>query len=208
MDANAKIEAENNASKNGQLLLNMCKRQNLEILNKSAICRGKITRHRITKVGEEKYVLDYIMVCEILFSHLESMLIDEDRLFTLTKFVSTKGGVDQKKSDHNIMYCNFNLTYSNKIQYKVRREIYNLKNKECQDSFREETENNSKFVDVFETDDSFEKKTAKFRRCLNQSIRKCFRKMRVKNKDKENQSDLSCQLLQWSKLKIILKNSD
>ena len=35
MDANAKIEAENNASKNGQLLLNMCKRQNLEILNKS-----------------------------------------------------------------------------------------------------------------------------------------------------------------------------
>ena len=155
MDANAKIEAENNASTNGQLLLNMCKRQNLEILNKSAITK-------ITKVGEEKSVLDYILVCEIL-----------------------------KKSDHNIMYCNFNLTYSNKIQYKVRREIYNLKNKECQDSFREETENNSKFVDVFETDDSFEKKTAKFRRCLNQSNRKCFRKVRVKIRIKKiNQSSV------------------
>ena len=133
------------------------------------------------------------------------MLIDEERLFTLTKFVSTKGVINQTKSDHNVMFCNFDLTYKKEVQTKVRREFFNLKNVECQEAFKEDTDNSTKFTDIFEKEATFEEKTYKFNRCLNQSIRKCFKKVRVNPKVRE--TEISQQLKLWSKLKIFLKTS-
>ena len=207
MDANAKLESEiQELSRNGQYLLDLASRQNLKILNNSEFCKGKITRHRITKNKVEKSILDYILVCDILSNYFTSMLIDEERLFTLTKFVSTRGVIKPTKSDHNILYCSFNLTYKKEILPQRRQEIFNLKNRDCQEAFTEETENTNKFTEIFNKEEPFEKKTMKFQRCLNQSIRKCFRKVRVMKKDKETELDRQLEL--WSKLKIFLKNSE
>ena len=86
MDANAKIETKfQSLSENGKLLMEMARRQNLEILNNLNICKGVITRNRITKRSEENSTLDYILVCDILANYVTSMLIDEERIFTLTK---------------------------------------------------------------------------------------------------------------------------
>ena len=122
MDANAKLETETtNMSANGQNMLDMVKRQNLTVLNKSKFCKGTITRDRITKNKEEKSILDYILVCNILSNYVTSMLIDDQRLFTLTKFVSTKGIIKQTKSDHNVLYCNFDLAYKQELRPRMRQ---------------------------------------------------------------------------------------
>ena len=55
LDANAKVGSQiipgapNAQSNNGLFLVEMIKRQNLFLLNASALCQGKITRHWATK---------------------------------------------------------------------------------------------------------------------------------------------------------------
>ena len=50
-----------------------------------------IRRHRKTINGEEKSILDYILFCDSLLEYFHEMLIDDERLHTLTKYASTKG---------------------------------------------------------------------------------------------------------------------
>ena len=56
MDANAKVGKDvingdpNEASDNGQLLLDMVERQNLKILNASQKCSGTVTRKSVTVI--------------------------------------------------------------------------------------------------------------------------------------------------------------
>ena len=173
LDANAKLETRfQKLSENGKQLLRMAERQNLEILNNSSKCKGTITRQRITQSNEEISTLDYILVCDLLANYVTSMLIDEERIFTLTKFVSTRGVIKRTKSDHNILYCNFDITYKKEPTAFLRQEKFNLKNKECQMDFKHDTDDTTKFTDLFRTNESFERKAANFRRSLNQSIRK------------------------------------
>ena len=60
-------------------------------MNASELFTGKITRQRIAAGRLEISILDYIIVSEELLSHLEGMLIDEDRIHVLTKYATTKG---------------------------------------------------------------------------------------------------------------------
>ena len=187
MDGNAKIETKfQRLSENGKMLMEMARRQNLEILNNSNKCKGVITRNRITKCSEENSTLDYILVCDVLANYVTSMLIDEERIFTLTKFVSTRGIIRRTKSDHNVLFCNFDITYKKEICSRLRKEIFNLKNLECQQNFKFETENTTKFTDAFNLAEPLERKAAKFQRSLNQSVRECFRKIRVNNNEKKD----------------------
>jgi hypothetical protein len=142
----------------------------------------------------------------LCLSYVTKMFIDEERLFTLTTFVSTRGIVRQTKSDHNILYCNFNLIYKNEVPSQRRQEMFNLENVECQEVFTHETENTSKFTDIFKAMVPFKMKTKMFQRSLNQSVRKCFKKVRIKKFQKK--SELSKMFETWSKLKIFINNSD
>ena len=61
LDANAKVgrsviqsDPNENTYENGKLLPNMVDRENLHILNCSPLCRGSITRQRVTPQREEK----------------------------------------------------------------------------------------------------------------------------------------------------------
>ena len=133
MDANAKLgcdiikEDPNQFSSNGALLLELIERQNLSVLNASDLCQGVITRHRTTVIGEEKSVIDYIIVCDFLLNYLEKMLIDEKRMYVLTKYAKRS----KSQSDHNLLYAKFAITYY-RIKTKVKRELFNFKKKECQ----------------------------------------------------------------------------
>ena len=67
---NANIENDpNKMSNNGQILLDILSRNNLFVLNSDVMCKGTITRHRKTQKSDEKSVLDYIIVCDILKSY-------------------------------------------------------------------------------------------------------------------------------------------
>ena len=88
LDANAKVGMENikgdpnKATPNGKLMLDVIERQNLTIANTLDLCKGTITRERATKVGVEKSVIDYVIVCSELRNYLEEMIIDDDRTRT------------------------------------------------------------------------------------------------------------------------------
>ena len=97
MDANAKLGLEiikedpNFISENGVLLFDIIRRQNLQVLNADINCTGVVTRHRKTVIGDQKAVLDYILVCDQLAKYFSQMFIDEGRHHVLSKYATTKG---------------------------------------------------------------------------------------------------------------------
>ena len=102
MDANAKVGREiissdpNNVTDgNGRQMLDLIERHGLKLLNSDRMCKGAITRCRVTKKCTELAILDYIIVCQELYEFFQQMFIDEERSYTLTKFATTKG--NQKK---------------------------------------------------------------------------------------------------------------
>ena len=86
----------------------------------------------MTKNNTETLVLDYVLVCEELFQYFNKMVIDEARQFTLTKYATTKGIAKKIGGDYNPIFCDFNIIYDKAKVGLNRREIFNLKNPECQ----------------------------------------------------------------------------
>ena len=213
LDANAKvgrsvIQSDPNVStsENGKLLLNMVDRENMHILNCSPLCRGSITRQRITPKNEEKSILDYVITCDKMHQLLESMVIDDDQIFSLTKYASTKGRQKIIKSDHNIMYAKFSIQYQNLNSQRPRQEIFNLKNKECQEIFSEESENNVQLQKCFKSDKTFSSQCKTFLKSIDGLLHKCFRKVRVGKKieNSEIQKLLDEKLKIQKKIKLTL----
>ena len=91
---------------------------------------GLITRHRTTVNGEENSVIDFLLFSNDLLPFLKSLTVDEERKYTLTRFGIEKGQKVIKESDHNPVIATF--SFSVKIAKKERREMYNLRNLECQ----------------------------------------------------------------------------
>ena len=82
-----------------------------------------------------------------------------------------------------------------------RQELYNLKNKECQDLFKEATksENNNRFLSsVFDEKGYINNLTEKFLKRLDKTTKQCFRKIRIKAKDNKKRDEL---FSKWKSLK-------
>ena len=110
------------------------------------------------------------------------MLIDEDRLHTLTKYASTKGTKNRVESDHNPMYCKFNLKFRKVKCAKDRSYLYNFKNKENQEAFFTETNKSMNLRKIFEAEGSLAEKSELFLKELDQICSKSFKKIRMTNK--------------------------
>ena len=105
----------------------MCERNNLVICNKTDLCEGAITRQRETVNGSERSVLDYVILCQEMFSFLSNMKIDEARAHVLTKYSKGKVKAVVTQSDHNSIICHFTQLWSDSgVQQKERFEISNL----------------------------------------------------------------------------------
>ena len=89
-------------SKSGKILLKMALENDLAILNKSTKCQGKWTRMQ----GNEKSILDYILIFQEDEQYIEHMEIDEDKIHT--------PGYKEKSrtvySDHCAMICSIRWT--------------------------------------------------------------------------------------------------
>ena len=68
----------------------------------------------------------YYILCERMDNYLESMHIDDEREFMLKHTVKKRKENDYVKSDHNVMFCSFELTLCTQIP-KTRRELFNMK---------------------------------------------------------------------------------
>ena len=108
------------------------------------------------------------------------MEVDEARNYTLTKFSTSKGNKKKVLSDHNPMFASFNIEYQKSKNNQDRREVFNLKNSECQSQFFEETDRGLKFQQCFGINGNFEAKCNKFMKTLDDTLHKCFKKIRIK----------------------------
>ena len=209
MDANAKVgqqiisrDPNNVTDSNGRHLLELLDRQGLKMLNADKRCVGAITRYRMTKNKTEVAILDYVLVCQEMSLYLESMTIDEERKLTLTKYASTKGVKQKIGSDHNPIHCKFSIFYDKKTSGLKRKELFNLKNGQCQAKFFEATNEGSQFQNCFEGNRDFESKSNKFFKTLDDKLHKCFSKIRIKSGGRKN--EVSSLIEQKTKLSLSL----
>ena len=212
LDANAKVGSSvlkndpNSQSENGKLMMEMLERQNLHLVNASSLCKGTITRHRVAAGRTEKSVLDYIIVSEELFAHLEEMIIDEDRIHVLTKYATTMGHQKLSESDHNILFAKFKIKMQQKIR-KERVELFDFKNIVSQRAFFEETNCIQKFKEIYSEDLDIEENSKNLNKELESVFHKCFKKIRITGKS--NVKDECVVYMEMkTQLKIVLKNTE
>ena len=143
LDANAKLGSSIIANdphemlKNGEFLIDFVMRNNLIICNATEKCQGTITRQRTTVSGTEKSVLDYLIVCQDMYTLLDSVKIDEERALTLSRYVNKSGNTIVTKSDHNIIQGKFDLKWCRQNHMKNHRtEIFDFKNTEGIQKFK------------------------------------------------------------------------
>ena len=63
----------------GQMFFGILVRNSLIVCNGTDLCSGLLTRTRVKVNGEEKSVIDFLIVCEKLFSYMSEMKIDEEK---------------------------------------------------------------------------------------------------------------------------------
>ena len=147
--------------------------------------------------------LDYVVACDQLSQFIKSMKVDEDRIFTLTKYASTKGVRKIVKSDHNILFADFLIEHKNFSQKRPRIEVFNVKNAECQQNFKRETEIDVKMKQCFKSDADFQTQCRNFFKSLNRVVHKSFRKVRIVTKPNEDK-EIRDLLNEQAKLKKML----
>ena len=178
-------------SENGRILAAIIERHGLVVGNAIPQCEGLITRKRVTKDSIEESTIDFVLVSADLVDEIESILVDEKRDHVLTKITKHKGNIKKVESDHNSIITRLKTQWKCK-EKQNRIEIFNLKNKECQQIFRRETSshvNNSNLSSIFEDNGDLNIQTEKFLKSLQRVIQKCFKKIRVKEKvDKEKEA--------------------
>ena len=196
MDSNSKLGKEyiskdpHNQSQNGRILAGIIDRHGLIVANGlDNKCIGAITRSRATKEGDEKSIIDHVIISEDLRNDLESLKIDEENEHALNKVVKTNKGVKKTKSDHNPLISTFQLRWNSRIKAK-RIEIYNLKNVSCQEKFKKLTENGTYLSEVFENED-INKCTEMFLNRLTKVIKRAFNKIRIKEKPDDEEIELN-----------------
>ena len=71
------------------------------------------------------------------------MIIDEKKEYCLSNFAQIKKKKQVIESDHNGLLLELNIEFFKRKP--ERHEMFNLKNKECQETFKNETEQNTGF---------------------------------------------------------------
>ena len=192
MDANAKLGKEviksdpNPRSSNGDLLFELCERNNLIICNATDLCQGVITRERKTILGYERSILDYFILCEEMFSYLSSMKIDEARSYVLTKYSKMRGKTILTESDHNPIICQFNYLWNDAtVNEKQRYEVFNFKDTDGLLKFNELTSADTLSA-CFNYGD-IKVCGKKWLKAFKNILHRSFKKIRINNKQFKNE---------------------
>ena len=185
-DANAKLGPEMIAgdphpiSEKGKLLAGMIDRQNLELINNSDKCKGgPITRARIANGVKEESCIDFIMASRDLSQQLVSATIDSDQLYAMTKYKTTKGYINIKKSDHYSIIVRFSMSWEK--QMTPREEIFKLRDENSLKLFQEKTNNCPRFRKLIEDNDTLEKTCNKWYKIVDGIMHMCFKKIKISN---------------------------
>ena len=72
------------------------------------------------------------------------------------------------------------------MKTKIKREIFNFKNQQCQKMFFEVSDATNKLTSCFQSAEGFQKQSKVFFKTLNGTFQQCFKKVRITNKSKNN----------------------
>ena len=175
----------------------------LTVVNSLDICSGLITRSRKTKHRVEESVLDVFVVCDKVLPYVTNMVVDEKKEFVLTNFNKVKGETIVKDSDHNTLIMTMNIDYT-KIKPK-RVEVFNLKNNESQEAFKNITTNTNKLSKCFEDQRSFDFQSRNWIKTLKNLVQISFSKIRITNKIKITEENKLME--RRAKIKCIIKET-
>ena len=194
MDANSKLGTDyipgdpKSQSKNGKLLAKVIDENDLVVVNGTDKCSGLITRHRETINGVEESVIDFFIVCRRFFHIINSLVIDEKRIYCLTKFSTNTGKRSIKETDHNMFILNMNISWDTSYEEKDERtEIFNYRSDEDFETFIMMTTENLELRTCFDNDEEdINVACNRWISILNSLIIKSFKKIRIKkNKAKD-----------------------
>ena len=205
MDANSKIGIEylkcdpHHTSRNGQMLLDVVKRQNLIIVNTTDKCFGTITRMRETTNGIEKSVIDYFIVCQTFYNLISVMIVDEERKHVLTKYASAKGSKKIVASDHNPLMFN----WSKKLK-PIRKEVFNLKDPEGLIKFKSLSSNCPSLLEICQNSENLQIDVDRWLKKLNNIMQLSFKKIRITKRMKPNSPKLEelFKIMETTKLRL------
>ena len=97
-----------------------------------------------------KQSLIFFVICDKILPHVTKMKIDEKGENAWTRY---KGG--NVKTDHNILQLEVNLKFHDHKKHD-RIEMFNLKNKTCQNIFKKYTSETNMFSKCFLSDEKVE----------------------------------------------------
>ena len=165
-------------NRNGKLFENFLNRNsNLSVVNALDLCEGLITRRRIKSGKLEESVLDFFVVCDLVRPHITKMVIDENGKYILTNYEQVRYGGKASSSDHATQYLDLDLKVV--TEKPKRREIWSLKNKNDQKSFKISTTKTKEFTDCFENKLELKSQIENWRTVLKRHIKKSFKKIRI-----------------------------
>ena len=150
----------------------------LVVVNSLKCCKGSITRHRTTTVGEENSILDLIIVCQKILPHIKHMEIDHEGQFWLTNFSAKK--VNNKVTNPDHFPVMLVLDMSVNISRPQRKKYFNFKDSEGQIRFFDMTNNNRNLSEIFSTKDTFQNQVINFENTMNKIYHQVFPKIREK----------------------------
>ena len=165
-------------------------RQGLIVINgHKTKSSGGITRRRDTETGIEQSIIELVLISDDLEEHLESFTVDEEQNLVMTDIRKTKNNVKVTHSDHKVLITKFKVQWNRKVR-KERKEIFNLKNKECQQIFKENTTKDKKLSKAAEEKEDLEIATASFLTVLDTKIKQSFKIIRIKDNHQQELKDL------------------
>ena len=151
MDANSKLgrglvpKDNHEQTQNGAALAGVVERNALVVLNSlNTGVKGAVTRRRITVNSIEESIIDFVMISPDLLGEFEELIVDEQKDYALTKISKRKDNTEIHQSDHNVMITKFSMNWAKDETEK--EEVLNLKDKESQKRFKEETSNTKKTI--------------------------------------------------------------
>ena len=168
----------NKQNQNGKIFMEFLERNpQLTVLNALNICEGMITRSRNFENKIEDAVLDFYVVNEKILPFVKKMQIDENKQYGLINLAQLKQNKRFIESDHNALLLEIEI---NDGERKPKREeIYNFRNRVCQEAFRLETENNEDILKCFDNDFAIDKQFKNWKHCFDNILKRCFKKIRI-----------------------------
>ena len=163
-------------SPNGKQLKDVIKNYSLKVCNFTEKCSGKWTRIQGRKNGDVRSTIDYIIVQNDLRNALNSLVVDEDKIFSPYRVTKVKGAEKITYTDHCAMIACFELETGQVVSAKGKKRYWQFNNKERMEKYQNESSYSLSFDSSGTSTECYANWITQFEKLLG----KCFEMVTIK----------------------------